>query len=103
MWPDGPQRIEVGDCDCSIAWLYKDAHKYGLTQYQDLVGDSGNNIICDSAGAILLAEDPEFIGLMDSCPGYLNMHISISRYFRNTIFSYKKSIISCKIKRSFVS
>ena len=69
MWPDGPQRIEVGECDCSIAWLYKDAHKYGLTQYQDLVGDSGNNIICDSVGAILLAEDPDFISLMDSCPG----------------------------------
>ena len=46
MWPDGPQRIEVGECDCSIAWLYKDAHKYGLTQYQDLVGDSGNNVLC---------------------------------------------------------
>ena len=89
LWPDGPQRIEVGDCDCSIAWLYKDAHKYGLTQYQDLVGDSGNNIICDSVGAILLAEDPEFIALMDSCPGYLNTHISISRYFRNTSFLTK--------------
>ena len=69
MTASGPKRILVGECDCSIAWLYKDAHKFGITQYQHLVGDSGNNVICNDVGPILLSEDPEFIALMDSCPG----------------------------------
>ena len=73
VWPNGMRTIEAGLCDCTVAWLYKDAHKFGFTQYETLVGGHGNNIICDSIGPVLETEDPVFITLMNSCPGNKNI------------------------------
>ena len=64
--------IRVASCsNCDIAWLYKDAHKFGLQTYQDLVGNY--NILCPrtnsgAAVAVLDNHNPDFIDLMESCP-----------------------------------
>ena len=53
-------------CD-DIAWLYKDAHKFGLDKYKNLVGEG--NVVCpEGIGSILETTDPDFITLMESCP-----------------------------------
>ena len=64
--------IRVASCsNCAIAWLYKDAHKFGLQTYQELVGNY--NILCPrtnsgAAVAVLDNHNPDFIDLMESCP-----------------------------------
>ena len=64
--------IQISSCsNCDIAWLYKDAHRFGLDIYRDLVGDY--NILCPrtnsgSALAVLNRQDSEFVDLMNSCP-----------------------------------
>ena len=59
---------KAGLCDCTIAWLYKDAHKFGLEKYKNLVGNEGYNVICPE-GPVLVTEDTAFIDRMDACPG----------------------------------
>lgn len=59
-------QTKVKNCDCSIAWLYKDAHKYGLSQYISLIG--ANNVICEGIGPVLETKDETFLKTMDSCP-----------------------------------
>ena len=59
---------QAGLCDCTIAWLYKDAHKFGLDKYIKLVGNDGYNIYCDE-GPVLRTEDVEFIKRMNACSG----------------------------------
>ena len=52
---------------CDIAWLYKDAHKFGLDNYKNLIGQG--NVVCpEGIGSILETTDPDFITLMESCP-----------------------------------
>jgi hypothetical protein len=64
--------IRIESCsNCDIAWLYKDAHRFGLKTYQDLIGNY--NILCPrtnsgSAVAVLDNLSPDFIELMESCP-----------------------------------
>ena len=64
--------IQIASCsDCDIAWLYKDAHRFGLEEYRSLIGDY--NILCPrtnsgSAIAVLDRQDSDFIALMNSCP-----------------------------------
>ena len=59
----------VADCEsCDIAWLYKDARRFGLEQYRNLIGL--NNVVCPgNIGSVLFTEDPDFIRLMESCEG----------------------------------
>ena len=62
----------VISCDsCDIAWLYKDARKFNLNSYISLVGES--NVMCPNGpygyGPVLESNNPEFIALMNSCPG----------------------------------
>ena len=58
----------VDNCmaSCDIAWLYKDAHKFGIDSYKGLIGPW--NVICSDIGPILECQIPEFIAFMDSCP-----------------------------------
>ena len=51
---------------CEIAWLYKDAHRFGIDAYKGLIGPG--NMICSDVGPILETENPTFIAFMDSCP-----------------------------------
>ena len=52
---------------CDSAWLYKDAHKFGLDTYKNLIGQG--NVVCpEGIGSILETTDPDFITLMESCP-----------------------------------
>ena len=51
---------------CDIAWLYKDAHKFGIDAYKGLI--CPGNVICSVVGPILECQIPEFIAFMDSCP-----------------------------------
>ena len=64
--------IRIASCsNCDIAWLYKDAHRFGLEEYRALIGDY--NILCPrtnsgSAIAVLDRQDSDFVALMNSCP-----------------------------------
>ena len=60
------------DCStCDIAWLYHDAHRFGIYNYQRLVGE--NNVVCPGKiGAVLESSDPDFIKLMQDCPRMYN-------------------------------
>ena len=62
----------LSSCGCEIAWLYKDAHRYGINQYKQLIDgmSAGNNVICPE-GAVLTTTDPEFKAKMEACPGGL--------------------------------
>ena len=63
-------QITISDClsDCSMAWLYKDAHKFGLDQYKQLIG--GQNVICEGYGPILdSANQTALSSHFQSCPG----------------------------------
>ena len=63
----------VKDCsNCTIAWLYKDAHQFGIDTYKMLVGT--DNVICDQIGPVLETDDQDFINQMNSCPGHLKQH-----------------------------
>lgn len=59
--------IAVGSCyTCDIAWLYKDAQKYGLDSYKAIIG---RNVMCpESNTPILENDDKDFIELMEDCP-----------------------------------
>ena len=62
-----PVSSYINSCDnCDIAWLYKDAHQFGLDAYKGLVHEG--NVICPDVGPILETDDPNFIAQMDSCP-----------------------------------
>ena len=59
--------IRVDSCDtCDIAWLYKDAKKFGFDTYKSLIG--AGNVQCPNGDPVLESENPEFITLMESCP-----------------------------------
>lgn len=67
--PSDTYRTRVDDCStCDIAWLYHDAHRFGIYNYQKLVGE--NNVVCPGGqiGAVLESTDPDFIKLMQDCP-----------------------------------
>merc|ERR1711993_83747 len=59
----------LSSCGCEIAWLYKDAHRYGINQYKQLIDgmSGGNNVICPE-GPVLTTTDPEFKAKMEACP-----------------------------------
>eukprot|EP00095_Tigriopus_kingsejongensis_P000591 maker-scaffold95_size379157-snap-gene-0.24 protein:Tk00591 transcript:maker-scaffold95_size379157-snap-gene-0.24-mRNA-1 annotation:"hypothetical protein ASPNIDRAFT_182707" len=61
---NGPSKVQ--DCGCNIAWLYKDAHRFDLGAYSNLIG--ANNVICEGVGPVLETTDEDFIQKMDSCP-----------------------------------
>ena len=68
----GPNMVDNCMSSCDIAWLYKDAHRFGIDAYKGLIGP-GNLICTDSAGKypigpIFESENPDFIAFMDSCP-----------------------------------
>ena len=65
--------MTVESCsNCDIAWLYKDAHRFGLKSYRNLIGN--NNLLCQYGDAtepdvpFLDNDKPEFLELMKSCP-----------------------------------
>ena len=62
----GPNMVDNCMSSCDIAWLYKDAHMFGINAYKGLIGP--NNVICSDVGPILESQDPEFIAFMDNCP-----------------------------------
>lgn len=59
--------VMIESCDtCDIAWLYKDAHNYGLEAYKALLG---SNVLCPNNNTpILDITDQDFIDLMEGCP-----------------------------------
>ena len=51
---------------CDVAWLYRDAKKYGSSLYEGLVGQS--NVICPEYNSPLVTTtDPDFIDFMENC------------------------------------
>ena len=68
----GTTRLDASSCGCEIAWLYKDAHRYGLEQYKELIDGmtGGNNVNCPE-GPVLTTSNTEFIARMEACPGIL--------------------------------
>ena len=55
---------------CDIAWLYKDAKKFGLDRYTSIV-QGQVNVQCQlgwDIGTVLGSQDPEFISHLESCP-----------------------------------
>ena len=62
----GPNMVDNCMSSCDIAWLYKDAHMFGIDAYKGLIGP--RNVICSDVGPILESQDPEFIAFMDNCP-----------------------------------
>ena len=80
----GPIRLGWESCsNCDIAWLYKDAHRFGLQVYQDLLGE---NVLCrDVIGLhaevvfkpILEYHSRDFIELMESCPYTGNLSLIV--------------------------
>ena len=81
----------LSSCDCEIAWLYKDAHRYGIEQYKRLIDgmSAGNNVICPE-GPVLTTTDPEFKAKMEACPGGLRLyHLYGIAYKAKIILSYK--------------
>ena len=56
-----------------MAWVYKDAQKFGIEAYRGLVGNG--NLRCLNSdsnglifGSILESQSPELIAFMESCP-----------------------------------
>ena len=68
----GTTRLDASSCGCEIAWLYKDAHRYGLEQYKELIDGmtGGHNVNCPE-GPVLTTSNTEFIARMEACPGIL--------------------------------
>ena len=51
---------------CDIAWLYRDAKKYGVGLYESLLGQG--NVICEDYNSpFVTITDPDFIDFMESC------------------------------------
>ena len=63
---NGPNMVDNCMSSCDIAWLYKDAHMFGIDAYKGLLGPG--NVICSDVGPILESQNPTFIAFMDSCP-----------------------------------
>ena len=67
MFANGLATAMINSCNsCTVAWLYKDAHKFGIDAYKQLVGS--NNAFCPDVGPVLETDDADFIAQMNSCP-----------------------------------
>ena len=61
----GPIYLDRCMDDCSFAWIYKDALKYGMNEYKKLIGN--HDVICPN-GPILSDGYPELYAHFKSCP-----------------------------------
>jgi len=61
----GPIQVHNCTADCSMAWLYEDAHKYGLETYLKLIGPT--NVICPYYGPLLESSDARLINHFNDC------------------------------------
>jgi len=62
----GPIYVDGCMDDCSHAWVYKDAQKYGMDEYEKLIGSNG--VICKFHGPILSGGDPKLYSHWERCP-----------------------------------
>ena len=58
--------INLDGCmdDCTNAWVYKDARKFGMDKYKALLG---NNVFCRNEGPILEGGNPELYAHFEAC------------------------------------
>ena len=64
----------IEDCfTCDVAWIYKDAHKFGLDAYKNLVGHGNLRCMNSNGEPILESENSELISFLESCPCKSNL------------------------------
>ena len=61
----GPIWLDGCMDDCTHAWIYKDAQKYGMKEYEKLIG---GNVICMGNGPVLSHGNPELYAHFERCP-----------------------------------
>ena len=67
----GPINLEGCMDDCTHAWVYQDALKFGMKEYEKLIGIGGlmgSRIYCLDGGPILSGGDPKLYAHFRSCP-----------------------------------
>ena len=64
----GPISLSGCTDDCTHAWVYQDAKKYGIEEYKRLLGGFMTDVYCPE-GPILSGGDPSLYTHFESCPG----------------------------------
>ena len=71
----GPILLDGCMDDCTYAWVYKDAKKYGMNEYEKLIGGDkwvGPTVLCKDTGPIIPnftgGGDPKMYAHFERCP-----------------------------------